>query len=175
MIDPVVSVSFRCALAALFAAAAWHKTSDLPRFRATLLDYRLLPLSVGRAFAALVPGMEIAIATALLLPAYRWAAYAGLTLLVVYTVAMAVNLARGRREIDCGCLGPASRSPLRGGLLVRNTILMAGAVGVAMPLRERSLVWLDAFTVAVVVAVTALLWTSFWRLRVLHYAEESAR
>jgi hypothetical protein len=44
-------------------------------------------------------------------------------ILGVYTVAMSVNLARGRRYIDCGC-GDLP-TPLSGWLLLRNGLLMA--------------------------------------------------
>ena len=167
MIDPVISVALRCVLAALFATAAWHKATDLPRFRATLIAYRLLPPSLGRSVAALVPGLELAIAVGLLLPAYRWAAYAATALLGFYSVAIAVNLARGRRNIDCGCFGRAARMPLHEGLLARNALLIACAIAVPLPLRVRPLVWVDALTVGLLVTVTILLWVSFWRLRQL--------
>lgn len=175
MIDPVISVSLRCLLAALFATAAWHKASDLPRFRSTLLAYRLLPTSFGRATAGLIPGVELAVAVGLLLPAYRGAAYTGAALLTTYTAAIAVNLLRGRRDIDCGCFGPAATTRLGGGLLIRNGILIASALVVVIPLHERALVWVDVLTVGFVVTVTILLWVSFWRLRQLAKAPGGPR
>ena len=41
------------------------------------------------------------------------AAAAAALLLALYAGAIGVNLARGRRDIDCGCGGPASRQPIR--------------------------------------------------------------
>ena len=46
-------------------------------------------------------------------------------LLALYAGAMAVNLARGRRDLDCGCAGPGVRRPVGEGLLIRNGALIA--------------------------------------------------
>jgi hypothetical protein len=164
MIDPVVSVSLRCLLAVLFATAAWHKASDSRRFTATLDAYRLLPPWLGGAAARALPVAEVVVAISLLLPLYRWAALGAVAMLILYSVAIAINLARGRREIDCGCFGPAAGVPLSGGLVARNVLLIGASALVALPVSTRLLVWVDAFSIIVAVAVTALLWISFWRL-----------
>lgn len=164
MIDPVVSVSLRCLLAVLFAIAAWHKASDPRRFTSTLDAYRLLPSWLSGAAARVLPVAEVAVAVSLLLPVYRWAALGAVALLVLYSVAITINLARGRPEIDCGCFGPAARVPLSGALIARNALLIGAAAIVSLPVGARPLVWVDAFSVIVVVAVTTLLWISFWRL-----------
>jgi hypothetical protein len=106
----------------------------------------------------------VVVAISLLLPLYRWAALGAVALLVLYSVAIAINLVRGRREIDCGCFGPAARVPLSGGLVARNALLIGAAALVSLPVGARPLVWVDAFSVIVVVAVTTILWISFWRL-----------
>jgi hypothetical protein len=41
--DPAIDFATRACLMLLFAAAAVHKLRDWARFRATVLDYRLLP------------------------------------------------------------------------------------------------------------------------------------
>src|SRR5439155_1227195 len=111
--DPVIDVTLRTALALLFSVAAGHQLQDLGRFRATLVEYRLLPAGLVPLAAALVVAVEVAAAGALLVPGARAAGLvSAATLLVVYGAAVAINLARGRRDIDCGCAGPA------GGLMV---------------------------------------------------------
>jgi hypothetical protein len=164
MIDPVVSVSLRCLLAVLFATAAWHKASDSRRFTATLEAYRLLPSSLGKMAARVLPVAEVGVVASLLLPLYRWAALGAVGLLALYSVAIAINLVRGRSEMDCGCFGPAAGVPLSGALVARNVLLIGAAAIVSLPVTARPLVWVDAFSVIVVVAVTTILWTSFWRL-----------
>ncbi len=68
---------------------------------------------------------------------------------------------RGRRHIDCGCLGPAARRPIDGGLLLRNGLLIALAICAAIPATSRALVWLDAATVIGGVAVLAITYAAF--------------
>lgn len=165
MIDPVISVCLRCLLAIVFATAAWHKASDIRRFRRVLDAYRLVPSAFSHAAAWSVPAIEVVLACGLLLPGYRWAAWGAAVMLLAYSAAIAVNLARGRRDIDCGCFGPAASVPLSGSLLVRNAILVAAAGIATSSLRPRPLVWVDGFTVLFVIAAAVLLWTSFWRLR----------
>ncbi|MGB5811188.1 MAG: MauE/DoxX family redox-associated membrane protein [Polyangiales bacterium] len=165
MIDPVVSVSLRCLLAAVFVAAAWHKVSDHARFRAVLRAYRVIPGSLSDVVSWSVPLVEFLVAGGLASPSYRIAAGAAAGVLTLYSAAIAFNLARGRRDIDCGCFGPAARVPLSGSLLARNAVLVSGALLASAPLRDRPLVWVDGLTVVLLVLVTALLWVSFWRLR----------
>ena len=100
MNDPVVSWITRLALAALFAWAARHKLSDLDVFEATLRDYRMLPAWTLRPAARLFVACEVGLVVALLLPmvAAPLAGLAALALLGLYTLAIAWNLARGRRH-----------------------------------------------------------------------------
>ena len=52
-------------------------------------------------------------------------------LLGLFSVAIGINLARGRSHIDCGCFQSALRQQLSISLLVRNGFLIA----LALPLR----------------------------------------
>ena len=88
------------------------------------------------------------------------AALAAAALLVVYAGAMLVNLWRGRRDIDCGCAGPARRQPLGAGLVARNGVLVAAALAAALPGTARSLTWLDASTIAFASGALALLYVA---------------
>ena len=54
----------------------------------------------------------------------RWTAVAALLLLVTFTVAIAVHLARGRR-VPCGCFGEASDRPVSMVTVSRNLALCA--------------------------------------------------
>ena len=60
-------------------------------------------------------------------PTRQPTAIASMTLLAIYTGAIASNLARGRREIDCGCFASSARVPLSPWLIARNLILIAAA------------------------------------------------
>jgi uncharacterized membrane protein YphA (DoxX/SURF4 family) len=163
--DPVVHLVMRLSLALLFATAARHKLGDLPRFRATLHAYRVLPAVTVAAAAVATVGAELVVAAALLLPWTRaGAALGAAVLLTVYTAAIVVNLARGRGDIDCGCGGPAARQPLSGWLVARNVALVGVALATLASVDARVLVWPDWLTVGGAVGALALAWDAAHRL-----------
>jgi len=107
----------------------------------------VLPEPLANALARVLWLLEGGVAVALVVPDWgRFGALGAGLLLVGYSIAIGTNLLRGRRDIDCGCLGPAQRQPLSGWLLVRNTLLLAGAVAAALPAGARPLHWLDALS-----------------------------
>ena len=165
MIDPAIELSVRLGLALLFAAAAWHKVSDRVRFVAAVRAYHLLPSWLVSPVARLLPLLEATIALGLAYtPTRQAAAFAAVPLLALYTLAIAVNLARGRREIDCGCFAASARVPLSNWLIVRNAILIGAACLLIMPIRTRTLVWIDALTVVTTLITLSLLWAAGRRL-----------
>jgi hypothetical protein len=81
-------------------------------------------------------------------PVTRDPALLGFTgLILLYAAAMAVNLLRGRRQIDCGCGGEVH--PLSWMLVLRNGVLAAAGLAVAGPTIERELEWLDGISLVV--------------------------
>lgn len=159
MIDPVIGTLLAGAFALLFASAALYKLRDLPRFGAVLRAYRVLP--AGLTFAWPLPLVELTMAAGLLIPLTRAAAaLAGAGLLGVYALAMALNLARGRRELACGCGGANERRPISAWMVVRNALLAALLAAISLPWAARPLQLLDLFTVGFGLAVAALLYMS---------------
>jgi len=158
MNDPVLLYAASAALACVLLLGALEKLRDMAGFAAAVSAYRILPDGWSRAFAWAYAGAE-ALAGALLLAPSRQAAGAELALLVLATatVALAFNLLRGHRDIDCGCGGPALRAPGRGRqggglswwLVLRNAVLalwtapalLAAAGG------SRGLQWTDSAAV----------------------------
>ena len=163
--DPVVDLALRLSLAALFATAAFHKLRDPGTFTEALRNYRLLPRTITPAATVLLVASELAIVAALL-AAPRSAAGAGgaAILLIAYSGAIGINLARGRRDVDCGCLGPRHRQTLSEWLLLRNGVAVAAALVMLAPDAARDLSWLDGLSVAASTATFALLWASADRL-----------
>lgn len=159
-LDPLLSWLLRCALALLFATAAVHKLRDPRDFRTTLADYEILPPAfVGLGVGALVAA-ESVVAMMLLLIGGATAGLASLALLALYSFAIGLNLLRGRRQIDCGCLGPAFRQPLSAGLILRNAILGLGAAAAALPVSARSLHAIDAVSLGFGLVTLVLLFHS---------------
>jgi hypothetical protein len=172
--DPVIDTTLRAGLALLFVAAAGHKLRDFGRFRATLAAYRLLPEPLVGLAALLVVGLELGVVAALVGPVPRSGGPLGaFALLSVYAAAVAINVARGRRDLDCGCAGPGVRRPVGWTLVARNVVLASTALVMLAPQQARTLLWVDVLTVAGATAVLAALYTSVDRLTAL--APELAR
>ena len=133
-IDPAIGYLLAAALALIFGASGVLKLRDPALFAASVANYALLPRWSERPFALTLPLAEIAAAVGVLFPATRAIAAASLALLLgVFTAAIAINLARGRADIDCGCFGPALRQELSGWLVARNLILIVVAATLVMP------------------------------------------
>lgn len=127
--EPVITAYAQVLLLIVFGTAGWSKLRSLEAFEGVVYNFRILPESIAGLFSRLLPVVEIAVAAGLVLPMTRaGAAAAALALLAMFCVAIAVNLARGRREIDCGCFSSTLKQHLGGGLILRN-IVLAGLAG----------------------------------------------
>jgi hypothetical protein len=164
-VDPVAVLTLRLSLALLFAAAAVHKLRDRRGFRRTLRRYRILPAALVGPAAALLTASEIMVAATL--PFWRVAALGAAAILALYAAAMALNLARGRRDLDCGCMGPAKSTPVSGALVARNLALAAAALASALPPATRPLAWVDALTITAATATAAACWLACERMLAL--------
>jgi len=166
--DPALHLVFRASLALLLASAAWHKLRDLLRFRTALAQYELLPAGFIAPAAVLAPALEAVLAAMIASSVgIAAAALASAALMLMYAAAIAVNLRRGRADIDCGCLGPASRVPLSNGLVARNLALVAAFSVLALPVSTRALTWLDLVGAAAGVAALSACWLATQRMLAL--------
>ncbi|MGR8949287.1 MAG: MauE/DoxX family redox-associated membrane protein [Gammaproteobacteria bacterium] len=124
MHDPVAICAARGGIALLFALSALSKARHFSIFRATLMDYEIVPQPILGAAAALVLALEASIVLLVWVPGIAPLGMSlAVGLLLIYAVAIGINLLRGRRNIDCGCTGPAVRQSLSAWLLLRNTVL----------------------------------------------------
>lgn len=122
------AVGFRFVLGTVFALAGLAKLPRRAEFEDAVRGYRLVPERAAPPIARWLPVVELA-AGALLLLGLGTAAVAALlgVFLVVFTGAVAINLARGR-AIDCGCYGAGPSRTIGRPTLVRNLGLLAMAV-----------------------------------------------
>ena len=143
--DPVLVLLGAVGLALIFATAALAKLRSLESFAGVVQNFRILPHPLVRPTALLLPPAELAVAFGLLLaPTRPYAAVAAALLLAVFALAIAVNLRRGRRAIDCGCFGDRLRQTLSWWLVARNGALALLALLAAWPgFPARPLHWLD--------------------------------
>lgn len=156
--DPVVSIVLHACLAWLFASALLHKLRDLPRFVAIVEDYEIAPRGLAAPLACAVAAGEGGAAIAFAVGG-AFAPVVGLTLIAAYSLAVGVNLARGRRDIDCGCGGPSGHR-IGPALLLRNALLALAALLALVPPTGRALGALDFATVGFAVGFLALAWSA---------------
>ncbi|HJP03937.1 MAG: methylamine utilization protein MauE [Chromatiales bacterium] len=165
-IDPAVAMTCRLLLVLVFASAVCHKLAEPVSFRAVVGDYRLLPNSLVTVAAAGLVALECTTAITLLIPATAaFGAWIAFGLLLAYTFAITINLARGRTHIDCGCVGPARAPDTRGRklscwLLVRNLPLVLIALTATLPVDQRSLLVWDFATIFFAVMSLGMLYTT---------------
>jgi hypothetical protein len=163
--DPVITGSICIGMSLLFAVAAAHKLRAPAAFRSAMDQYRLLPPRVSGSAAAFFVAAELTAALLVLIPAARAAGLAIMAgLLLVYTTGIGINLYRGRRDIDCGCNGPASRQPLSGWLVLRNLALLGLVLLAAQPAAGRPWSWLDGVVVAFTVLIAGGLYLALNQL-----------
>jgi uncharacterized membrane protein len=161
-VDPAIRWLAAASLAAVFAGSAIAKLRDLTGFRDAVENYRIVPRRIAACAAGIIPLAEIAGAIGILFgPTREASALLLLGLLVVFTAAIGVNLARGRRDIDCGCFGTARGQRLSGGLLVRNAMLIALAAVLLLPAGERRIGALDVMTIFFGAAALVTLYAAF--------------
>lgn len=166
-IDPVPAAIMSLSLAALWLAAGWHKLANLDAFERSLEAYDIGPRATLPWLRVFLPTLELALAAGLLIAPTRPVAGAlGALLLMGYGVAIAVNLRRGRRELDCGCMGFGVQSQISPALLWRNAIVAATSLSAGLlPRAERAASWIDTWTVIAGVLVLALLYLATETLR----------
>jgi hypothetical protein len=157
MIDPLIVLILSASLALLFYMAARHKMSAPGQFKAQLAAYELVPEFMLPAVAKILPYIEMAVVFLILVPFSRpVAAVVAATLLTVYALSMAVNMLRGRADIDCGCGGQPQL--LSSWLLLRNGVLVAGCCLLLAPVSERAMTWADGSFLVLMTAVLAMVY-----------------
>ncbi len=169
MLDPLYLQIISAGFALLFVLSALHKFGNTLQFRAVLEAYQILPPQITAVVARIVPVVELLLGLAWLFSAVLFeqlilVPLLSVILLTAYTVAICINLLRGRSYIDCGC-GFSSVSvkismgeciqQLSGGLVARNCLLVVVAMLASVAPTDRDLGVIDylSFTAATVTLV----------------------
>ena len=153
-LDPVLVWIARLAIVLLFGAAGLSKLRQPVAFSEAVAAYGLLPRRAVAPAALAMAAAEVIGAALLLWPAGRLAGAALLgALLLIFSAAIAINIARGRTDVDCGCwLFDAEQAANKGRLgvstLARNGGLAALLVVASLSAETRLLGLLDWLTVA---------------------------
>lgn len=154
--DPGFALTVRWALALVFVLAAIHKLKSPAAFRTTMKNYRVVPERLLTPVSYSIIGLELLAAAALLANSHFGSGIAA-GLLVIYTSSISINLIRGRRDIDCGCSGPAIRQTLSAWLVARNIAFLSAALLTLPASIPRPLSLLDWYTTcAAVISFTLI-------------------
>ncbi len=148
-LDPALHYLIVCLLALVFIQGSVSKLLARDEFQGVVANYRLLPAFLVAPFANVLPFAELAAGAGVLLPSTRTlAALLAAGLLLMFSLAIAVNLARGRTEIDCGCFKSALKQTISGWLILRNLFLIVAAISLWIAVGDRSIGLLDYVSVA---------------------------
>ncbi|MGB6487245.1 MAG: MauE/DoxX family redox-associated membrane protein [Steroidobacteraceae bacterium] len=151
-VDPSIALAGRLLGALVFAAAVVGKIRHRHELAGVVANYRLLPEPLAASAAWMIVGLECLVVLSLV--SGVWLA-AGATLAIVllagFALAMAINLARGRHEIDCGCFQSGLRQRLSAALVARNLLLAALLTPLlaASAANATALQWVDGLGAAV--------------------------
>jgi hypothetical protein len=157
--DPAIEYTLRFSFALLLGSAATHKLRDLARFRATLVEYDILPSAAAGGAAVAIATVEAVLAAMLASGVALAAAAAGVcALMLAYAAAISANVARGRTDLDCGCMGPAARVPVSPALVVRNLVLAAAPAALLVPASARAPHWIDVASALLATLALAASW-----------------
>jgi hypothetical protein len=128
MIPEAIGIGLAWFLVWLFGQAAWHKFGAAD-FYLQLMRRYLGPIPGGRLSVRAVATVEGLTALSLLLPQTREVGLlAAAALLLAYAGLMALQLLRGRADMQCGCAGPDSQLGISWALVMRNGICAALAL-----------------------------------------------
>jgi Methylamine utilisation protein MauE len=161
MLDPVAAIAVSLGGALLFAGAAIHKLRAAREFVTTVAAYQLAPLPLVNPIAWSLPIFECGVAAGLIWPPLRQpAALLGAALLLSYGAAIAINLGRGRRDLDCGCSAFGERRPVAPWMVIRNLLIAAALLLLLAPISVRPVSGVDIFTIGTCLTAATLLYLS---------------
>lgn len=120
----VTAVAGRVCVGLVFLLAGAQKLSHWRLLPGVIGNYRLLPRVLAQPVSAVLPPLELVLGALLLSGlATGWVALTAIGLLGLFAAAMAINLKRGRDQIDCGCGQSHLKQSLRWTLVSRNLVL----------------------------------------------------
>jgi putative oxidoreductase len=142
---PWLTVRVQILLGLIFIAAAIPKIVDPPAFAQMIYNYRILPGELVNISALGLPWLELLIGIALVFGIWRRTALTLVgAMLVIFVVAIAINIGRGN-IIDCGCLAVAAATKSveqrlidMAWVIVRDLGMLAMVVQIMMGMRRES-------------------------------------
>lgn len=114
---------FRIILGLLFIYSGIIKIIDISGFSTSIYNYKLLPDLLINFLAIIIPWIELTAGLLLILGvSIKENAFIINTLLVIFMIAIIINLFRGL-DINCGCFGTGNETKIGFTKLIENIIL----------------------------------------------------
>jgi peroxiredoxin len=146
----VLLILARSLLASVFGLAGATKLADRDGSRQGLVGFGV-PSRLAAPLGLLLPALELTVAVALIPSSTAWwGAIGALGLLLVFLGGIGYSLAQGRTP-DCRCFGQLHSAPIGYATVIRNAVLAAVAVFVALapPFAQPSVIaWAGDLTTA---------------------------
>jgi uncharacterized membrane protein YphA (DoxX/SURF4 family) len=134
--------ALRVFLSLLLGTSALMKLVSASSFATTVRSYQILPEALAGLSATVLIVTEIAL-SAFLITGYqlRFALVGVAALILIFSIAIGINLLRHRTDLNCGCFGPAG-TKIGWGLIFRNLFilcLVSAGMSIDLPSSERRL------------------------------------
>nr|WP_256437631.1 MauE/DoxX family redox-associated membrane protein [Brevibacillus sp. HB1.2] len=115
----------RSIIGTIFLTAGYMKIKNIEEHSQVIKEYQLIPNTFIPHVTRFLIIIEIICGIGLYLGMYKnFTLFTSLALLVVYSVAITINLLRGRNEISCGCGGVLGTHNLSWKQVIRNGFLL---------------------------------------------------
>ena len=147
MVDFLIPQIAAYTVALIFLIGFWQKISDIELFEISVDAYALLPQWALKGFTYGIVSLEATASLFLLRKeTMQIGAILAIVLLIIVSVAIAINLLRGRNDIGCGCGGIEDEQKISWLLVIRNLIIIVFLMPVFLTTAERTLVLVDNLT-----------------------------
>lgn len=150
----------------VFALAGLHKVQSVNgHYYANLiaqylnlqayLDHSVQAKSQFKLLAKAIGIVEVTVALVLVIPSTRAiAAMLAIVILMSYLLLMAYQIVQGKKNLDCGCMGPAGQTNISGSLLLRNGVFTVLA---CLCLTPGSSFFTSAMVMAIIISLVMIL------------------
>lgn len=123
----ILQMQYMVLLGIVFFLSGTEKLAKQEEHRRLLFNYHILSMKQIKLFLPVLASFEIVIGLLLFSLQLSNVAIAGaMGLMVIFTVAITINLLRGRKDISCGCGGVMGNHKISWWLVVRNGCVSLG-------------------------------------------------
>lgn len=99
-----IEIISRLLIGTIFTVGSLTKLLKLPWFLAVVGKYAVIPRWAVGFVGVGIPFVELLVGFCLLVGRLRpWSAYAAVALILIFTLGVVINLARGKIDTECGC------------------------------------------------------------------------